>query len=417
MQVEKFTLDNGLTVLLLPLPHATSTAVELAVRAGSIQESNKIAGLAHFLEHMAFKGTEKWPSARELSEAMDRVGALYNAYTGKENTAYWLKTAPEFVDVSLEVLSQMWLHALIKKEELEIERGVILEEYNMYLDQPRDHVDDLFEQHIFGDNNLGRSIIGEVESIKSITLSDFMGFREKWYKPNNMVLVVAGKIKNKKELTKKVKKLFGKARGQAPRLPQIKPLAQGKQIEWKTQKTQQSHFVLGVPTVAYGDEEKFPPKVLSVVLGGSMSSRLWREIRERRGLAYYVACYQQSYPNGGYLAVKSGVNNNQIKKAMDLSVKELLKVTKDLTGEEVEIAKQVIRGRFLISFEDSYKLADLLSSHWLFTGKAINPLKIIKKYERITKKDVDRMTEKYLSKKSIVASVIGPKKGQGIVLK
>jgi predicted Zn-dependent peptidase len=172
-----------------------------------------------------------------------------------------------------------------------------------------------------------------------------------------------------------------------------------------------------VPTVAYNDEEKFPLKVLSVVLGGSMSSRLWREIRERRGLAYYVACYQQSYPNGGYLAVKSGVNNNQIKKAMDLSVKELLKVTKDLTGEEVEIAKQVIRGRLLISFEDSYKLADLLSSHWLFTGKAINPLKIIKKYERITKKDVDRMTEKYLSKKSIVVSVIGPKKGQGIVLK
>ncbi len=417
MQVEKFTLDNGLTVLLLPLPHATSTAVELAVRAGSIQESNKIAGLAHFLEHMAFKGTKKWPSARELSEAMDRVGALYNAYTGKENTAYWLKTAPEFVDVSLEVLSQMWLHALIKKEELEIERGVILEEYNMYLDQPRDHVDDLFEQHIFGDNNLGRSIIGKVESIKSITLNDFMGFREKWYKPNNMVLVVAGKIKSKRELTKKVKKLFGKARGQAPQLPLVKPKAWGKQLEWKAQKTQQSHFVLGVPTVGYSDEEKFPLKVLSVVLGGSMSSRLWREIRERRGLAYYVACYQQSYPNGGYLAVKSGVNNDQIKKAMDLSVKELLKVTKDLTVEEVEIAKQVIRGRLLISFEDSYKLADLLSSHWLFTRKAIDPLKIIEKYERITKKDIDKMTEKYLSEENIVASVIGPKKGQAVVLK
>ena len=417
MQVEKFTLDNGLTVLLLPLPHATSTAVELAVRAGSIQESNKIAGLAHFLEHMAFKGTKKWPSARELSEAMDKVGALYNAYTGKENTAYWLKTAPEFTDVSLEVLSQMWLHALIKKEELEIERGVILEEYNMYLDQPRDHVDDLFEEHIFGDNNLGRSIIGKVKSIKSITLNDFMDFREKWYKPNNMVLVVVGKIKNKKELTKKVKKLFGKARGQAPQLPQVKPVAQGKRLEWKTQKTQQSHFILGVPTVAYGDEDKFPLKVLSVILGGSMSSRLWREIRERRGLAYYVTCYQQSYPNGGYLAVKSGVNNDQIKKAMDLSVKELLKVTKDLTSEEVEIAKQVIRGRLLISFEDSYKLADLLSSHWLFSGKAINPLKIIKKYERITKKDIDKMTRKYLSKESIVASVIGPKKGQEVVLK
>lgn len=410
MQVDKFTLDNGLTVLLLPLPHATSTAVELAVRAGSIQEGNKIAGLAHFLEHMAFKGTEKWPSARELSEVMDRVGALYNAYTGKENTAYWLKTAPEFVDVSLEVLSQMWLHALIKKEELEIERGVILEEYNMYLDQPRDHVDDLFEEHVFGDNNLGRSIIGKVESIKSITLNDFLGFREKWYKPNNMVLVVAGKINNKKELIKKVKKLFGQARGQAPQPPQVSPAAQGDQVEWKTQKTQQSHFVLGVPTVAYSQEEKFPLKVLSVILGGSMSSRLWREIRERRGLAYYISCYQQSYPSGGYLAVKSGVNNSQIKKALDLSIEELLKVKKDLSSQEVEIAKQVARGRLLISFEDSHKLADLLSSHWLFTGKTLDPMQIINKYEKITKKDIEKVSEKYLSKDNILASVIGPKR-------
>ncbi len=409
MKINQFVLANGLNIFLLPIYSATSVVAELMVRAGSKDEKEGNEGLAHFLEHLAFKGTKKWPTGEKFSQALDKIGAVYNAYTDKENTAYWIKTAPEFLSFSLEALSQMWLAALIKKEELEIERGVIIEEINMYNDHPREKVDDFFEEQIFGNNPLGRATIGKKKSILNLTRKDFLEFKKSFYRASNMSLVVAGKIQEIKKVKQEIKKFFAKGWQGEVNLTQVKVWPEAKEFFWQKQKLEQTHFVLGVPTVKFTNKEKYPLKVLATVLGGSTSSRLWQEIREKRGLAYYILSFSQEYPSGGFLAIKAGVNNFKAKEAIEICRRELLKIAKDLKKKEIAVAKQVLRGRFLISLEDPITPAELANRNWLFAKRKLTPKKILAKIAAVDYQQVVAVARKFLKPENIRLAAIGPK--------
>jgi len=344
-----------------------------------------------------------------LAQALDNIGAVYNAYTDKENTAYWIKTAPEFLPLSLEILSQMWLKAIIREEEIKTERGVIIEELNMYQDQPRDKVDDLFEEQIFGKNPLGRPIIGKKETILKIGKKNFLDFKKSFYKTSNMALVIAGQITEINRVKKAIKKFFyqGWQGGIEPDKITVAPKKE--KTFWQKQKTQQTHFVLGFPGLAFGDQEKYQLKILAAVLAGSMSSRLWREVREKRGLAYYVFGFTQEYPSAGYLAIKAGVNNDRVKEAIKICQEELLKISRNLKPREVSLAKQVIRGRFLVSLEDPLTSTDLIGRNWLFSQEKVLPEEVLKKIEAVSFGQAVKAAEKFCRPEKIRLAAVGPK--------
>ena len=409
MKIIQEQLKNGLNVFLVPRREATSVAVELKVKAGSLNEEEGKEGLAHFLEHMAFKGTEKWPSALKLAVALDNIGAVYNAYTDKEKTAYWIKTAPEYWDFSLEVLSQMLNHALLKEEEVNKERGVIIEELNMYEDLPMDKVEDLFEEQLLGKNPLGRAIIGKKETILALKRRDFLDFKKRWYCGERMSLAVVGKIENPREVFQEIKALFAQVRRGEEKNPPVTPRPQNKEIHWQVKKTQQTHFEIGFLTVPYADKRRPVASILGTIMGGGMSSRLWREIREKRGWAYYVYSFQRSYSEGGFIAVKAGVKKDRAQEAIDLVKKEFLAIKENLDKEEVARAKRLRRGRFLIKMEDPVNLASLLNDNWLFLGKTKGIDQVLEEIDAVSFSQIRRFAEEFVSPSFFRGAVIGPK--------
>jgi len=408
MKINQFSLDNGLNVFIVPQKEATSVTVELMVRAGSQDEKKGTLGLAHFLEHMAFKGTQKWPSARKLAKILDQSGAVYNASTSKGVTTYWLKVAPEHLSLALEVITQMLNYALLEQKEIDIERGVIIEEMNMYQDQPRDQVGDFLENQLLGDNPLGRSIIGEKKDLLRVGRSDFVDFKKSWYLGSRMSLSVVGAIAEIQKVKKQIKKGFeGVNKGESEYLA-IKGNPKKETLYWKKKKTEQTHFELGFLTVPTTSEKKWAGRVLSAVLGGGMSSRYWEIIREKRGWAYYVGAFQGLYSSTGYLAVKAGVKNEVAKQAMSLMKNELTKIKKDLKQEEVKRAKSMLSGRFLIAIEDAATVAHLLNRGWLFESKVNTPEKMLKKSKAVTHSQVKDFANEFINLKNLRGAVIGP---------
>lgn len=409
MKIRQFFLDNGLNVFLTPKKEASSVAIELAVRAGSKNENKGEEGLAHFLEHMAFKGTQRWPTAQKLAEVLDNIGAVYNASTSKELTRYWIKIQPGHWQLALEVLSQLLNHPLLSQEEIEVERGVIIEEMHMYEDKPMDKVDDLFEEQILGKNPLGKPVIGKKSTIEKLSRKDFVRFRQRWYKGGRMSLAIVGAIRGGGKIQEQIKRLFGETPAGKAIDPKINPKPSSSKIHYSHQDTQQTHFVLGIPTVGREDEKKWAGKVLAAVLGRGFSSRLWRKIREERGWAYYIYAFQTEYTLAGFLAVKAGVKNQKAKEAFSLVKGELEKIKKDLAKEEVERAKTMLKGRFLIAIEDPAEVASLLNEKWLLEEKVITPKQVVESVEEVEWVDVLDFANQFLDLENLRGAVIGPK--------
>jgi len=408
MKLTQFKLANGLNVFLAPLKDAPSVAVSLMIRAGSAQESVGQEGLAHFLEHMAFKGTEKWPRAIQITKLLDSVGAFYNAGTYKEKTRFWVKLAPKHLNLSLEVIAQLLNYPLFKKEEIEKEKQVIAEEFNMYEDQPIDWVDDLFETQLLGNNPLGKPILGDRKVVAGLKRPDFINFRHRWYRAGEMSLAVVGAVGDLEKVKSKIKRLFGPTRPGKTRKIKVAVSPAKETIFCRNKKTQQTHISLGLPLVAIASPKTWPASVATAVLGGGMSSRLCQTIREKRSLAYYVYGYSRFYSQAGFLGIKAGVRNEIAPQAIELIRKELIKMTKDLKKEEVARAKQMISGHFTISMENPAALAYLLNTGWLFEDKVYLPQNIVKAYQRVTYNQVKSLVEKYFDLKKLRGAVIGP---------
>ena len=351
-------LKNGLRLITIPIPQVESITVMVGVGAGSRYETQSVNGLFHFIEHMAFKGTKNRPTAFDISSEVDGVGGQFNAFTSKDFTGYWIKLASKHQELAFDVLSDMLANSLFKTEEIEREKGVIIEEINMREDTPQVGVIEAFIRLLYGNNPMGWDIAGEKETVRQIKRKDFLEYIDKLYFSKNMAVVVAGKI-NEDKIIKLTKQYFGRLKKSGKKRTKSIKLSQKRpKTKLIYKKTEQAHFCLGVPGYWYSHPDRFVEVVLSTILGQGMSSRLFIEIRERRGLAYYVFCEPDFFVDSGFLMVRAGVALGQIEEAIKIVLNEFQKlVEKKVSFKELKKTKEFLKGRMILALEDSQNVA------------------------------------------------------------
>jgi predicted Zn-dependent peptidase len=403
-------LPNGLRLITIPMPSFESATVLVMVGAGSRYETQKNNGISHFLEHMAFKGTEKRPTAQDIASLIDGIGGEFNAFTSKEVTGYYVKSAVNHVDLSLDLLSDMLQNSELDKEEIEREKGVILEEINLYEDTPSRKIGDVFENLLYGDHPMGWDIAGRKEVIKAITREDFVEYMNSLYSADNMTVVVAGGI-NTDEIEKKVEKYFGS-------MDTFDTLRYGRLVENQVKPnlyirhktTEQVHIAVGFRTVPSDSPEKHSLAVLAAILGGGMSSRLFSEVRERRGLAYYVRTHSEHYQDAGNIATTAGLDPKRLDEGIEVIIQEYSRFSKgkgNVTEKELQKAKEYLKGHLVLELEDSRSVAVFHAQSELLEKKIETPEEIILQIDKVTLKDVEKMAKKYFLEKHLNLAIIG----------
>lgn len=410
MDFQKNTLKNGLRLITVPMPSFESSTVLVGVGAGSRYETKLNNGISHFLEHMAFKGTEKRPSAIDISTLIDGIGGEFNAFTSKETTAYYVKSAATHVDLCLDVLSDMLQNSKLLAEEIEKERGVILEEINLYEDTPARKIGDVYENLLYGDTPMGWDIAGEKENIRRITREDFISYMKNLYSPSNMVVVVAGGINPKKTL-ESVEKYFGAMkRFDTLRYSKVVEKQKKPAVLVKKKRTEQVHVALGVRTVPLSHPDHYALAVLAAILGGGMSSRLFHEVREKRGLAYYVRTSSEHYQDAGNLVSVAGLDPKRVEEGISVMVEEYSKISNgnsQISNQELKKAKEYIKGHLVLELEDSRAVSSFFVHQELLEKKIRTPEEVIKNIEKVTVEDIERVAKKYIKNSSLNLAVIG----------
>jgi predicted Zn-dependent peptidase len=404
---ERNTLGNGLRVLTADLPHAQSVSVLIMLAAGSRYETAESSGIAHFSEHMFFKGTERRPSARDIAGEIDAIGGEFNAFTGKESTAYYVKCAAESRDVALDVLVDMLRNSRFEAEEIEREKGVIVEEMNMYFDTPRDFIGGVYEQLLYGDQPLGRDIIGTKETVRGATRETFMDYLGRWYKPSRMVLGVAGRIGD--GLLERAQELLGDLPAEKTSEPEpVAPYANGR-VRVFAKASDQAHVCLGVQSLPLAHPDRYALSLLATALGGGMSSRLFTEVRERRGLAYYVHGLNHSYTDAGTLYAQAGVDIARIDDAVGTIATELGKIAAEpLPADELEKARSFAKGRFVLQIETPQGLMMFGLRREVLEKRLPDPSEVLAGLDAVTGEDVSRVARELISDERLRLAVIGP---------
>jgi predicted Zn-dependent peptidase len=402
-------LDNGLRILTAPMESAQSVTCAIMLGAGSRYETPETNGIAHFAEHMFFKGTERRPTARDISKEIDAIGGEFNAFTGKEYTGYYVKCAAESRDVALDVLVDMLRHSKFDADEIEREKGVIVEEMNMYYDTPRDFIGGVYERLLYGDQPLGWDIIGRKETVRGATRDTFTGYVDRWYKPARMVVGVGGKIGE--GLQERIAELLGDTPGAETGGPEPLQLEPNKEVRVKvhTKASDQAHICIGVHSYPLEHPDRYVLQVLSTILGGGMSSRLFTEVRERRGLAYYVYGLNHSYTDAGSLYAQAGVDINRIDDAVSTIGSELRKVADEaVPQDELEKAKSFAKGRFVLQLETSQGLIMFGLRREVLESRTPDPEEILAELDKVTADDVARVADDLLEQRGLNLAVIGP---------
>lgn len=431
MQINKSTLSNGLTLVTASVPGVESCTVQVFVRAGSRDEDARVGGLAHFLEHMVFKGTSRYPSAHAISSAADSVGAEINASTDKERTAFYLKVTQKHIDLAFEVLSDMAFVPLLEQKEIEREKGVIIQEIAMYEDLPQHKAESAFEELLYGESEpLGRDIAGKAQNVKRITRNDFVKFRENFYRPENMVLSVAGKF-DQAQVEELANKYFGGGgnlqgpAGGSSRSTSSKDVSAGAQrdslrprhpscpaVKLVNKKTEQAHLVIGFRGNPLGHKDRYVETVLASILGGGMSSRLFTEVREKRGLAYYVRSDIEHYTDAGYLGARAGVELGKVEEAVRVILGEFSKLVTShespVTKKELDKAREFSKGRFLLQLEDTETVSDFFGEGQLLEGKTRTVEQVIDGINSVTLEDIYRVAKEFFVPERLNLAIVGP---------
>ncbi len=404
---EHSTLSNGTRVLTAPMAHAQSVACFVMFAAGSRYERAEEGGIAHFAEHMFFKGTERRPTARDIATEIDGIGGEFNAFTGKEVTGYYVKCAAETRDVALDVLVDMLRNSRFDAEEIDREKGVIVEEMNMYADTPRSYVGNVWERHLYGDQPLGRDIIGTEETVRGATRDTFLGYLNRWYRPERTVVGLGGAIGD--GLDERLEALFGDIPAEATGTPDaVTAMGPTSPVRIHTKQSDQAHIVIGAPSYPTGHPDRYALQLLSTVLGGGMSSRLFTEVRERRGLAYYVFCGNSSYADTGTIAAQAGVDLTRIDDAIETIVRELREiVATPVPADELEKARAFSKGRFVLGLESPHATIMFGLRRELLEGGAVEPEEILAGLDSVTVEDVHRVAADLLGGELKLA-LIGP---------
>lgn len=410
MVSKKLTLRNGTRVLLAPMHETKAVTVLILFPVGSRHERPSINGSSHFLEHLFFKGTTKRPSSLEVTKELDGVGAEYNAFTSKDHTGYYVKVSADKLELALDILSDMLYHSRFDPKEIERERGVIIEEINMYEDNPLMLLDEVFEQLVFRGSLLGMTIAGPREVIRRVTRRQLMRYKAQFYTPHQLLLTVAGRF-NGQRAVRLIRQYFGgtngpkrRARYQRFRVSQRRP-----GVEVRFRDTAQVQIGFGFPAYPYRHPRLPALSLLAVILGGNMSSRLFINIRERLGLCYFIRTETGIYQDTGTFLVRAGLEKTRLKEAIRKIWAELRAVeASGVTDEELKRAKEFLRGKVILSLEDSDEIADWVGKQLLLQGTIETPEQKIAKLQRVRAVDVQRVAQDVFTKSRLNLALIGP---------
>jgi predicted Zn-dependent peptidase len=406
---ERQTLPNGLRLLTAPMPQVPSTTCFVFLAAGSRYETAETNGIAHFSEHMFFKGTEQRPTARDIGIAIDGIGGEFNAFTGKEYTGYYVKCASEHRSVALDVLTDMLRHSKFAEEEIEREKGVIVEEMNMYFDTPRDYIGGVYDELLYGDQPLGWDIIGRKETVRGATRETFLDYIGRWYRPARMVVGIGGRLEG--DVRGDVEKLLGDLEPAETGEPSLlQPIASGgPRVKVHTKQSDQAHLIMGVPSYPLDHPDRYVLQVVATVLGGGMSSRLFTEVREKRGLAYYVYGINHSYTDAGSLYSQAGVDINRVDEAVTTIVDELKRIVDEpVPPDELLKAQNFAKGRFVLQLENPQGLILFGLRREVLEGQAVEPDEVITAIEAVTAEDVQRVAQDVIGGRALNLALIGP---------
>jgi predicted Zn-dependent peptidase len=410
-----FTLDklpSGLPILTAPSSGTESVTVLVFAGAGSRYETNDERGISHFLEHMFFKGGKKYRTTQEVSAAIDGVGGDFNAFTGKEYAGYYVKVEAGKIELACDVISDMLVNATFPQEEIEKERGVIMEEERMYQDTPMYRAGWDFEELLYGDCPLGWDTIGTEKVIRSVNTADFQAHKDRLYTADNLVVTFAGKVSREKANALS-EQFFGTIGGKKSRnFEQLK--GYGKKKVWlRTKNTEQAHLVLGMPGLKSEDPDHFAIKLLSVILGGNMSSRMFLNIREAKGLCYYIATELDNYLDGGSIGTRAGVDQSRLHEAISAIRNEYeVCAAKGVTDAEVRRAKDYLKGKITLSLEDSEERAHFYGKQALMHPTIRTIEQYFAEIEKVSPSQINALAKKVLKTEELRLVVIGKEESE-----
>jgi predicted Zn-dependent peptidase len=404
----KIKLRNGMRIILVPEKNTDVFTVLLMVGTGSKYETEKEAGISHFLEHMFFKGTQKRPTLKELAEPLDNVGGIYNAFTSYEFTGFYVKITSKQKNLALEWMADIFFNSLFLEKEIEKEKGIIIEELNMINDDPMKRVQILWPKLLYQNQSAGRPIIGKKETIKSFTREMILEYKNQQYVAQNLVLGVSGNF-DKKEILEKIEKYFQKIKsGKKRERPKLIENQKKPEILLEKRNVDQCHLILGTRGVNLFDERKYIQEVLSTLLGGMMTSRIFQKIREEMGIAYYVFSESQSDLDSGYLAVLAGLKIEQAKKGIKEILKEFKKIKFKIFSKELKKAKENIKGKFDIFWENAENRLNFYLLQELLENKILTKEEFFEKIEKVTLGQVKKFAEKFFRPENLNLALIHP---------
>lgn len=403
---QKTVLDNGVRILSEEIPHVRSISTGIWVNVGSRDEQDSDSGISHFMEHMMFKGTEK-RTPKEIAEELDAVGGHLNAFTTKEYTCYHTRVLDDHFKLAVDLLSDMIFNSKFDQQDIEREKNVILEEIKMYEDAPDELVHDIFSNTIWKGHPLGRSIIGTEETVKSIGRADLIKYYQQHYIPANIVIAVAGNIKHQ-QVVDTLAPIFGS----------LKPAEQGRKttppqgvssLACNNKGTEQVHMIIGAPGYQLEHKDIYAVQVMNTVLGGGLSSRLFQEIREQRGLVYSVYSFHSSYHDAGLFAIYAGLSKQNVNQAMELIFKEVQDISKKgITAAELTRVKDQMKGNLLLSLENVNSRMSRLGRSELYLGKVKTPEEVVACICKVDNDDIKRVAADIFKSEKFTMAAIGP---------
>ncbi len=408
MKFNKTTLKNGLRLITIPMADNPSVTVLVMVEAGSKYETKETNGISHFLEHMVFKGTPTRPTASDISRELDSIGAQYNAFTSQEFTGYYAKAAVRHTDKIIDVVSDMYINPLFDQKEITKEKGVIIEELRMYRDLPQKHVHDVMTSLLYGDQPAGWEIIGTEDTIKSFVRDSFVKYRNEHYVASATTVVVSGSF-NEKTIASQIEKAFAKvlAGKKNAKLP-VKEAQKKPAIAIEAKETDQTHLVISVRTFSVHDSRVPVMSVLSAILDGGMSSRLFRKMRHELGICYYIRGSHDAMTDHGNFAISAGVDNSRVEVAIKEILAECARLTIEPVGaDELQKAKDYIAGTMLLELETSDSRAEFAGFDEVIKGKIDSPEEIIEKINAVSAQDVQKLATQIFVNEGLNLALIG----------
>jgi predicted Zn-dependent peptidase len=426
---QKTVLKSGLRIITVPMKNTEAVTILALVGTGSKYEKKEINGISHFLEHLYFKGTKKRPTPIAVAETLDKIGGIFNAFTSEEYTGYFAKVSTLNFELALDWVSDIFLNSILPEKEIEKERGVITEEINMTLDNPMNHIQNLWSQLLYGDQPAGRPITGSKENIKIISREDLAKYRENQYAAENTIISIAGNINPKKSL-ERVKKYFSKIKNLKPEkktrvidasIRSASTLSHNRRVEKQEKpkillhfkETDQAHLCFGVRGYNIFHPLRYAQELLALILGGMMSSRLFVKIRGKLGMAYYINTDINTNPDTGYLVTQAGVDNTKIEIAVSTILAEYKKISQKIVpDEELKKAKDNIKGRLSLLLESSDAQASFYASQDLLEKKILTPKEIFNQIDKISSDDILKLAKYIFRPEKLNLALIGPFKNK-----